>query len=143
MPWKMSRRNELFIMCDHLGYDYLGCTGHPVISTANNDALAAHGTTDRQPPIYGPSRMSINNGRYMPAHGALSNFAPLRVGERNIGDKLGILFDVMEQRGLLDQTTIVVAADDGDYLCDYWMGDKDKFHAPSVRIPGPPRGKAI
>ena len=38
MPQKI-----LFIMCDQLRYDYLGCTGHPYIRTPNIDALAARG----------------------------------------------------------------------------------------------------
>ena len=38
MPQKI-----LFIMCDQLRYDYLGCTGHPYIRTPNIDALAGRG----------------------------------------------------------------------------------------------------
>ena len=53
MPQKI-----LFIMCDQLRYDYLGCTGHPYIRTPNIDALAARGVRfDRtyvQSPICGP-----------------------------------------------------------------------------------------
>ena len=58
MPQKI-----LFIMCDQLRYDYLGCTGHPHIRTPNIDALAARGVRfDRtyvQSPICGPSRASF------------------------------------------------------------------------------------
>ena len=32
-------RNVLFIMCDQLRYDYLGCTGHPTLKTPNIDAI--------------------------------------------------------------------------------------------------------
>ena len=52
-----------------------------------------------------------------------------------IDDQLGILFDFMEKRGLMKETMIVFTSDHGDYLGDHWMGDKDYFHAPSVRIP--------
>ena len=52
-----------------------------------------------------------------------------------IDDQLGILFDFMEDRGLLDETMIVFTSDHGDYLGDHWMGDKDYFHDPSVKIP--------
>ena len=53
-----------------------------------------------------------------------------------IDDQLGILFDFMEDRGLLDETMIVFTSDQyGDYLGDHWMGDKDYFHDPSVKIP--------
>jgi len=33
--------NVIWIMCDQLRYDYLGCTGHPTLKTPNIDALAA------------------------------------------------------------------------------------------------------
>jgi arylsulfatase A-like enzyme len=35
--------NILFIMCDQLRFDYLGCYGHPHLHTPNLDALAARG----------------------------------------------------------------------------------------------------
>ncbi len=82
----------LFIMCDQLRYDYLGCTGHPSIRTTNIDALAARGVRfDRtyvQSPICGPSRMSFYTGRYPRSHGSLWNEHPLRVGEMTLGDHL-------------------------------------------------------
>ncbi|PRY24204.1 arylsulfatase A-like enzyme [Aliiruegeria haliotis] len=85
-------RNILFIMCDQLRYDYLGCTGHPHIRTPNIDALAARGVRfDRayvQSPVCGPSRMSFYTGRYVRSHGAAWNGFPLRVGEWTLGDHL-------------------------------------------------------
>ena len=87
MPQKI-----LFIMCDQLRYDYLGCTGHPHIRTPNIDALAARGVRfDRtyvQSPICGPSRASFYTGRYTRSHGSLWNEHPLRVGEMTLGDHL-------------------------------------------------------
>ena len=88
-------KNILFIMCDQLRFDYLGCTGHPHIKTPNIDALAERGVRfDRayvQSPICGPSRMSFYTGRYVRSHGSTWNSAPLRVGELNIGDHLNPL----------------------------------------------------
>ncbi|MBK0329649.1 sulfatase-like hydrolase/transferase [Rhodobacteraceae bacterium F11138] len=88
-------KNILFIMCDQLRFDYLGCAGHPTIRTPNIDALAAKGVRfDRayvQSPICGPSRMSFYTGRYVISHGSTWNNAPLRVGEWNIGDHLNPL----------------------------------------------------
>lgn len=85
-------RNILFIMCDQLRFDYLGCTGHPHLRTPNIDALAARGVRfDRayvQSPICGPSRMSFYTGRYMRSHGSNWNNFPLRVGEMTLGDHL-------------------------------------------------------
>ena len=88
-------RNILFIMCDQLRYDYLGCTGHPTIRTPNIDALAARGVRFErayvQSPICGPSRMSFYTGRYVLSHGSTWNSSPLRVGEWNIGNHLNPL----------------------------------------------------
>ena len=91
----MARKNILFIMCDQLRFDYLGCTGHPTIKTPNIDALAARGVTFSntycQSPICGPSRMCTYTGRYVSSHGSTSNFTPLRIGEKNIGHHLNPL----------------------------------------------------
>ncbi|MEM9230566.1 MAG: alkaline phosphatase family protein [Pseudomonadota bacterium] len=85
-------KNVLFIMCDQLRYDYLGCAGHPFLKTPNIDALAARGVRfDRayvQSPICGPSRMSTYTGRYVRSHGSSWNNFPLRVGEMTLGDHL-------------------------------------------------------
>ncbi len=54
---------------------------------------------------------------------------------KQIDDQLGLLFRFMGERGLLDNTLIVFTSDHGDYLGDHWMGEKDFFHEPSVRIP--------
>ena len=91
----MASKNILFVMCDQLRYDYLGCTGHPTIRTPNIDALARRGVTFAntycQAPTCGPSRNSIYTGRYVSSHGTSALFAPLRVGEMNIGDHLNPL----------------------------------------------------
>lgn len=95
-------KNILFIMCDQLRYDYLGCTGHPHLKTPNLDALAAKGVrfnrTYVQSPVCGASRMSFYTGRYVDSHGASWNGIPLKVGEMTMGDYL---------RPLGMQTTLV------------------------------------
>ena len=89
----MSRaKNVLWIMCDQLRYDYLGCSGHPTLKTPNIDAMAKRGVRFTnayvQSPICGPSRMSFYTGRYMRSHGSHWNGWPLRVGEPTLGDHL-------------------------------------------------------
>jgi arylsulfatase A-like enzyme len=54
---------------------------------------------------------------------------------KQIDDQMGVLFDWMEARGLMDNTMIVFTSDHGDYLGDHWMGEKDLFHDQSVRVP--------
>lgn len=52
-----------------------------------------------------------------------------------IDDAIGVLMAGLAQRGLLDSTLIVFTSDHGDYLGDHWLGEKDLFHDPSVKIP--------
>lgn len=54
---------------------------------------------------------------------------------KQIDDHLGRLFDWLEASGRDRDTMIVVTSDHGDYLGDHWMGEKELFHEPSVRIP--------
>jgi len=50
-------------------------------------------------------------------------------------DQMGRLFAYLEETGRMDDTMIVITSDHGDYLGDHWMGEKDLFHEPSVKIP--------
>ncbi len=50
-------------------------------------------------------------------------------------DELGRLLDHLESSGQLNDTMIVLTSDHGDYLGDHWLGEKNLFHDPSVRIP--------
>ncbi|MGI9418340.1 MAG: alkaline phosphatase family protein [Geminicoccaceae bacterium] len=50
-------------------------------------------------------------------------------------DQMGRLFRWMEETGRMDDTMIVITSDHGDYLGDHWLGEKDLFHAPSVKMP--------
>ncbi|MEO0653273.1 MAG: sulfatase-like hydrolase/transferase [Pseudomonadota bacterium] len=50
-------------------------------------------------------------------------------------DQLGRLLDYLEANDRLKDTMIVLTSDHGDYLGDHWLGEKDLFHEPSVKIP--------
>ncbi|MFC6636724.1 sulfatase-like hydrolase/transferase [Sulfitobacter sp. JBTF-M27] len=50
-------------------------------------------------------------------------------------DQLGRLLDHLEATDALKDTMIVLTSDHGDYLGDHWLGEKDLFHEPSVKIP--------
>ena len=50
-------------------------------------------------------------------------------------DQLGRLLDHLETTGRMQDTMIVLTSDHGDYLGDHWLGEKDLFHDPSVKIP--------
>ena len=83
-------KNVLFIMADQLRWDYLGCAGHPYISTPHIDALAAGGLRFSnafvQGSVCGASRMSTYTGRYVRSHGSAWNFVPLSVTQKTLGD---------------------------------------------------------
>ena len=85
-------RNVLFIMCDQLRWDALGCVGHPFLETPNIDALAYKGVRfDRafvNGAVCGSSRMSYYTGRYVVSHGARWNQVPLEVTQKTMGDHL-------------------------------------------------------
>lgn len=87
-----SPRNVLFIMCDQLRRDHLGCYGHPYLRTRNIDSLAARGVRFDQAyvssGVCGPSRMSYYTGRTMTSHGANWNRVPLSIGEVTLGEYL-------------------------------------------------------
>jgi arylsulfatase A-like enzyme len=144
----MAKRNVLFIMCDQLRFDYLGCAGHPFLRTPNIDALAARGVRFTrayvQSPVCGPSRMSYYTGRYMRSHGVNWNGFPLRIGEPTLGDhlrKLGVRTALvgkthmtsddegMQRLGIEPGSTIGVLASE----CGFEPFDRDDGLHPSGR----------
>ncbi len=54
---------------------------------------------------------------------------------KQIDDQMGVLFDYLRRSGRMQDTMIVITSDHGDYLGDHWLGEKDLFHDPSVRVP--------
>ena len=54
---------------------------------------------------------------------------------KQIDDQIGVLLQFMEDQGLMENTMIVFTSDHGDYLGDHWLGEKELFHEPSVKVP--------
>ncbi|MCH2564478.1 MAG: sulfatase-like hydrolase/transferase [SAR116 cluster bacterium] len=54
---------------------------------------------------------------------------------KQIDDQMGVLFDYLRDSGQLENTVIAVTSDHGDYMGDHWLGEKDLFHEPSVKVP--------
>ncbi len=50
-------------------------------------------------------------------------------------DQMGRLLRYLQETGRDKDTMIIITSDHGDYLGDHWMGEKDLFHAPSVKVP--------
>jgi arylsulfatase A-like enzyme len=152
-------RNVLFVMCDQLRADHLGCAGHPSLRTPHIDALAARGVRFTrafvQSGICGPSRMSFYTGRYVSSHGASANRVPLSVGEVTLGwllresgrtlalaGKTHVLPDARGMRRLaLDgQHDLRALLDEGWFtLVDRWDGhhaEPDSAYAAYLRAQG-------
>ena len=54
---------------------------------------------------------------------------------QQVDDHIGRVLDHLQKKGFRQRTLIVFTSDHGDYLGDHWLGEKDLFHEPSVRIP--------
>ena len=64
------------------------------------------------------------------------NVIPAYMGlVKQVDDYLGRLFAFMKQRGLWEDTLIVLTADHSDYLGDHWLGEKEFMFEQGVRIP--------
>lgn len=76
-----DRPNVLFILCDDLRPDALGCCGSRHVKTPNIDALAAGGVRMQNAfcttSLCSPSRASILTGLYAHRHGVRDNFTEL------------------------------------------------------------------
>ena len=108
---------------------------------------ALYGPADVQPAI----RDERERATWHPIHRAFANstigraFARDEVRARVIPAYMGLiaqcdhhfgrLLDHLEASGRLADTMIVLTSDHGDYLGDHWLGEKDLFHDPSVKVP--------
>lgn len=76
-----GRPNILFVLCDDLRPDALGCYGSKHVRTPNIDALAARGVRFQNAfcttSLCSPSRASILTGLYAHRHGVRDNFTEL------------------------------------------------------------------
>lgn len=78
LPVAAARPNVLFILCDDLRPDALGCFGSKHVKTPNIDRLAAEGAIFKNTfcttSLCSPSRASILSGVYAHTHGVTNNF---------------------------------------------------------------------
>ncbi|MBO9649718.1 MAG: alkaline phosphatase family protein [Variovorax sp.] len=54
---------------------------------------------------------------------------------KQVDDQLGRLFAFMREQGIDRDTLVIFTSDHGDYLGDHWLGEKELFHEPIVRVP--------
>lgn len=86
-------------------------------------------------PVYG-AFMNNDIGKTFSRDEVRETVLPAYMGLiKQADDQMGRLFAWLEAEGHMDSTMIVVTSDHGDYMGDHWMGEKDLFHDPSVRVP--------
>ncbi|GGO79885.1 phosphonate monoester hydrolase [Marinobacterium nitratireducens] len=54
---------------------------------------------------------------------------------KQVDDHFGRLMRFLSENEYLENTLIVFTSDHGDYLGDHWLGEKDLYHNPSIKIP--------
>ena len=80
--------------------------------------------------------MNHGEGVVLSDDSARHNVIPTYMGlVKELDDHVGHLMTALSDLGRLDDTLIVLTSDHGDYLGDHWLGEKELFHEPSVRIP--------
>jgi arylsulfatase A-like enzyme len=103
-----------------------------------NEVLPAvrHETERENPhPVY-QAFMENQIGRAFSRDEVRAKVVPAYMGlVKQCDDQMGVLFRWMEETGRMEDTMIVITSDHGDYLGDHWLGEKDLFHEPSVKIP--------
>ena len=86
------RRNILFITCDQLRADCLGCYGNEVIRTPNIDRLAERGVRFTKMftayPACAPNRAALATGRYPSVNGVRGNGFVLPKSETTLMESL-------------------------------------------------------
>jgi len=98
-----------------------------------------------------PVRGAAERAKPHPVHGAYQQLEESRAYARDevwratrpvtmglvkqIDDELGRLFDHLETLGRMDDTLIVFTSDHGDLAGDHWLGEKEYFFEPVMRVP--------
>jgi len=54
---------------------------------------------------------------------------------KSVDDSVGRLYRALEEQGLLDDTLLIFAGDNGMFLGEHGMTDKRSMHEPSIRVP--------
>jgi arylsulfatase A-like enzyme len=86
-------------------------------------------------PVY-KAFMDMEIGRSFAREDVRAAVIPAYMGLiHQIDDQIGRVLAWLETSGRIGDTMIVFTSDHGDYLGDHWLGEKELFHEPSVRVP--------
>lgn len=109
---------------------------HDMYGPNNVPQAVRHEMEQENPhPVFG-AYMENNIARSFQREEVRQKVIPAYMGLiKQCDDQLGVLLDFLEQSGRMENTMIVLTSDHGDYLGDHWLGEKDLFHEPSVKVP--------
>jgi arylsulfatase A-like enzyme len=86
-------------------------------------------------PVY-RAFMDMNASRSFSRDQVRETVIPVYMGLiEQIDHHVGRVLAFLEETGQASNTVIVFTSDHGDYLGDHWLGEKELFHEPSVRVP--------
>ena len=128
--------------CLHLSYikphwPYIAPAPYHAMYAAKDVLPAVRSEQERADPhpVY-REFMNLNVSKAFSRNEVRAAVIPVYMGLiKQIDDQIGVLLRFMEEAGLFDNTLIVFTSDHGDYLGDHWLGEKDLFHEPSVKVP--------
>ncbi len=128
--------------CCHLSYikphwPYIVPAPYHALYGANHVPAAVRSEIEREDPhpVYA-AFMGNRIGQAFEREEVRRKVIPAYMGlVKQADDQMGRLFAYLEESGRMQDTMIVLTSDHGDYLGDHWLGEKDLFHDPSVKIP--------
>lgn len=146
-PW-LTRETIAFIeqakapWCAHVSYikphwPYIVPAPYHDIYSANHVPAPMRHDVERDDPhpVFG-AYMENKIGQAFQREDVRQKVIPAYMGLiKQCDDQLGVLLDYLEVSGQMESTMIVLTSDHGDYLGDHWMGEKELFHEPSVKVP--------
>ena len=146
-PWLTQRAIEFIDQakgrwCAHVSFikphwPYIVPAPYHAMYSANHVPQAVRSDVEREnpQPVYG-AYMENKIAQAFQREDVRQKVIPAYMGLiKQCDDQLGVLLDHLETTGRMDNTMIVLTSDHGDYLGDHWLGEKDLFHEPSVKIP--------
>ena len=146
-PWLTSRTIEFMEQaegpwCAHVSYikphwPYIVPAPYHAMYGANHVPAPTRSAVEREDPhpvfgAYMENKIAAAFQREDVRHKVIPAYMGLI---KQCDDQLGRILDHLEATGQMQNTMIVLTSDHGDYLGDHWLGEKELFHEPSVKIP--------
>lgn len=90
---------------------------------------------ERPHPVHGAYQRLEESEAFAQDH-VVEAIRPVYMGlVKQIDDELGRLMDCLARLGRLDDTLIIFTSDHGDLAGDHWLGEKEYFYEPVMKVP--------